>query len=307
MAEALAARNRIIAENQAGGHEACRGCAHLKTKRWPKPKYAVQVVGIAQFARCNIYCNYCYLQTQDPASFEDGFNPYDVKPAIDALIRDGHLAPNALIDWGGGEPTIHPEFDEILDATARRGAKHWIHTNGTRFPKPIRNGLSTKRIHILCSVDAGYPETYLKMKQRDFLDLVWKNLAEYVSRGCEVVVKYIVKQENCSEPELLAFLKKAKEIGVRKVLIDIDYDYPNPTPEVLGGLRFLKRESLRHGLFAPFGFTGAKFQPELEVEQRMEKGLYPRFRDKFVPLLYNIRVRTGLYSALIARMLRPQA
>ncbi len=304
MGEALAARNRIVEENQGAGHEACRGCAHLTVKKWPEPKYAVQVVGIAQFARCNIYCNYCYLQTQDPASFEDGFDPYNAQPAIEGMIRDGHLAPDALLDWGGGEPTIFPEFDPILEKTVRRGARHWIHTNGTRFPKPIRDGLPTKRVHVLCSVDAGFPETYLKMKQRDFLPLVWKNLAAYVQAGCEVVVKYIVKEENSSEPELLAFLDKAKEIGVRKVLIDIDYDYPDPSAAVLHGVRFLKRQALRRGLYAPFGFTGAKFAPELEVELKVDARPHDRLAERVVARLLRMRVTAGLYKDALSRRLR---
>jgi len=71
----MAAKTRIIRENQNGGHEACRGCPHLVVRRWRQPRYPVRLMGIAQFSHCNIECNYCYLQTKDPSEFSAGFDP----------------------------------------------------------------------------------------------------------------------------------------------------------------------------------------------------------------------------------------
>ena len=257
-----AARAEIIRANQNGGHPDCAGCPYLVYRSWPEPRHDVERVGVANFARCNIYCNYCFLQTQDPASYKDGLDPYDVGPAITALIRDGRLAPDATFDWGGGEPTIYPEFDSILEQVTRRGATTWVHTNAVRFPRPFARGLSGERIGIICSVDAGFRETYERMKGRDLLDQVWRTLTRYIDAGCDVHVKYIVKDENCSPDELKAFVARAAEADVKNLIVDTDYNYPEPSDDVLAGLRLLSALGPAHGVHTSFGATGALFAPE---------------------------------------------
>jgi pyruvate-formate lyase-activating enzyme len=269
MDQVLAARARIIRENQAGGHEACRGCPNLVRRRWPTSRFAVRLVGIAQFARCNIYCNYCFLQTQPPESYAEGLAPYAIAPAIDGLIRKRHLAADATFDWGGGEPTIYPEFDALLERLTRRGGRTFVHTNGTRFPRPLARGLPAGRIHIVCSVDAGFASTYVQLKGRDLLERVWRTLSRYRAAGCDVQLKYIVTHENHSEGELTAFCERARKIGARRLIVDLDYNHPSPTPAVLQGLQRLHELGSAYGMHTTFGATGAQFTPELDVAGRL--------------------------------------
>lgn len=289
MRKVLAARRRIIAANQAGGYPACRGCPHLVKRRWPQPRRPVRLIGIAQFAHCNIECSYCFLQTQAPASFAAGLDPYPVLPALRALARDGWLDRRPTVDWGGGEPTIYPEFDEALELFTRLGATTWIHTNGTRLPGPIRDGLPTKAIHVLCSVDAGTRQTWQRIKNKDLLAIVWRNLREYVDSGCRVVLKYIMTDENCDQSELTAFVRSAKAIGARELIVDVDYDHPQPTSAVVAGLRRLMRLGIENGFYTRFGSTGANFTPEIEIGHRLEDARVHRLRR------ITLRAANGLY------------
>lgn len=267
----IKARERIVSANQRGGHPDCRGCPHLVARRWPRRKKPIRLIGIAQFTRCNIECNYCYLQTDDPAKFAAGNKPYAVLPALGQLVRSGMLDRRSIIDWGGGEPTIYPEFDGALELLTRFGATTWVHTNGTRVPRPIRDGLSAARLNILCSIDAGTRQTWQKIKNKDLLHIVWRNIAQYVQLGARVVLKYIVTEENCSEEELAAFIVAARQSGARELVIDIDYNHPQPSAAVIRGLCHLKRLGIQNGFYTTFGSTGANFTPEINVAGELDE------------------------------------
>jgi pyruvate-formate lyase-activating enzyme len=302
----LALREQIRAANRDdNGHPECRGCPHLKTKPWPRPKYAVEIVGIAHYAYCNIKCSYCFLQTQDPASFAAGLKPYSLLPAISALIRDGHLAPRAIIDWGGGEPTSYPEFDELLRVLLDHGTFHYIHTNGTRFPESVRR--VPERVHVICSVDAGLPETYVRLKQKDYLERVWGVLEQYVRAGVKVSLKYIVKEENCGASDLEAFIARAVRIGAHELIMDIDYDYPVPSQAVVAALGRLKALACATPLPARFGFTGANFAPEHQVADRVEAAFQAAVRRRRGNLLWRVirRARRVALGWLTRRLLPP--
>src|SRR5262249_43391166 len=217
----LEVRRRIREAHRSGaGYPECAGCAHLQKRDWPQPRYPVEIVGIANYSYCNIECSYCFLQTQDPASFAAGYKPYRLLPVLKDLMASGTLAPHAIIDWGGGEPTYYREFDELFEALLAHGTRHYLHTNGTRLPAAVRRAAHPERIHVICSVDAGLPQTYVAIKKHDYLERVWTNLEEYLRLGVGVTLKYIVKSENCADAELDAFLDRAVRIGARDLIVD---------------------------------------------------------------------------------------
>src|SRR5262249_55013218 len=127
-----------------------------------------------------------------------------------------------------------------------------------------------------CSVDAGLPATYLRMKRRDYLQRVWINLAEYVDRGARVTLKYIVKDENSSDADLVPFVARAAAVGASDLIVDIDYDFPRPRGAVVAALARLRHKALAAGLHVRYGFTGDNFAPENRVAERVEAA----FRDE---------------------------
>jgi hypothetical protein len=267
----FALREKIRAANRSGvTHHECRGCPHLKKKHWPTPSHAVEIVGIAHYSYCNVKCSYCFLQTQDPASFAAGHKPYSLLPVVRRLIDEGHLAPHAIIDWGGGEPTSYPEFDQLLELLLAHGTTHYLHTNGTRFPKCLPRAADPGRVHVICSVDAGLPQTYKRLKQKDYLERVWAVLGQYASTGAALTLKYIVKEENRGDADLHAFVARAAGLRPRTGIVDFDYDFPDPGPEVTAAMGRLLALARAAGVPTRFGFTGANFAPEHGVAARAE-------------------------------------
>lgn len=291
----LKAKDEIHSQNQHGGHPACKGCPNLVFRRWPERTGKFDWIGITHDARCNLECNYCWLQWADyaprrnPAPYRDA--RYSVLGPIRELLSKDLLANGTLIDWGGGgEPTLFDEFEELLTEFSRRQYTQWLHTNGVRVAAGVLNEtIDCSNIHILCSVDAGAAETYKKMKKRDEYQTVWRNLRLYRRRGAHVVVKYIVTGENCSPKEIRAFIQDAVRHGRPDILADIDHRYPDVDTAILTGLAFMKLASLSSGLDFAFGETGSDSYPEKKIPLLVEK----RFRSQWPANLaeWSYRVR----------------
>ena len=79
---------------------------------------------------CNLTCPICYAESgphrQTHRSLEQ------VEFMLDCIVRN-EREPD-IVQISGGEPTIHPQFFEILDAAKRRPIKHlMVNTNGIRI------------------------------------------------------------------------------------------------------------------------------------------------------------------------------
>ncbi|KRC78344.1 radical SAM protein [Sphingomonas sp. Root241] len=79
---------------------------------------------------CNLACPVCFADAED---MHGGHLPLaTVETMLDALV-ESEGEPD-LVQLSGGEPTLHPQFFEILDAVKRRPIRHiMINTNGLRI------------------------------------------------------------------------------------------------------------------------------------------------------------------------------
>jgi len=83
---------------------------------------------------CNLTCPVCYAESgphrQTHRSMEQ------VEFMLDCVVRN-EKEPD-IVQISGGEPTIHPQFFEILDAARRRPIKHlMVNTNGIRIAQEL--------------------------------------------------------------------------------------------------------------------------------------------------------------------------
>ncbi len=273
------ARSEIVRQNRAGGYPACRGCDHLVERAWVAPSHPVRWLGLTNWLACNLECDYCWLQRDGGAErVRKGEIPpssYDVAVIVSQLLDKGWLAPDATVDWGGGgEPTTMPGFDELLLRLHNHGVVQWLHTNAVRLPRAVaENHVHGPRLRLLCSVDAGTPETYQAMKQRDALAKVWEHLAAYADRGVSVTAKYIVTERNCSREEIDAFVQAAVAHGRPEIRGDIDYAQPEQSPAVVAGLAYLQWSCHIEGLGCAICGVGVGYAPDSELATRVQKAV----------------------------------
>ena len=204
---------------------------------------------------CTFNCVYC----------ECGWNPKhsDTKarlasPAEFERTLDNALAelagtvkePDSITFSGNGEPTLHPDFPEIIDITIRLRDKYApkavisVLTNGTRIhDKRIFDALN-KVDNNICKLDAGSIEMINKIN----LPNVKINLDEYIAdlqrfNGNVVIQTLFVRGthgndvlNNTSDEEIESWLQHLKKINPRKTMIYvIDRETPEKNLEKISG------------------------------------------------------------------------
>ena len=80
--------------------------------------------------RCNLECPICYADSTPKKGAHRSLQ--EIEFMIDELVKN-EGSPD-VVQLSGGEPTIHPEFFEVLDLARRKPIKHlMINTNGVRI------------------------------------------------------------------------------------------------------------------------------------------------------------------------------
>jgi MoaA/NifB/PqqE/SkfB family radical SAM enzyme len=99
------------------------------TSRWPHQNSIKVEWNLGK--RCNYDCSYC------PSSIHDNSSPHTdietLKSTVDKLMT---LGKPIRISFTGGEPTVHPNFEELVNYCKHVGIS-WVSvtTNGTRKPE----------------------------------------------------------------------------------------------------------------------------------------------------------------------------
>lgn len=83
--------------------------------------------------RCNYNCNYCWPSVHSNTEAFPSFE--QIKMTIDMLVD--HWAEGKEIRWnfGGGEPTMHPQFIDIIKYLKSKGQWILVTSNGSRSTK----------------------------------------------------------------------------------------------------------------------------------------------------------------------------
>ena len=202
--------------------EKCTGCYYLKEQEWNSENYIDEVL-IGHFTHCNCNCIYCY--TEKDKKFFNNNKTYNIYPVIKDMIEKGVLSKNATVTFGGGEPTILHEFEELVYLLLDYDVYNIrIHSDGIKYSPAIEKGLKLGKITLITSIDSGSKETYEKIKQVPCYDKVWQNMTKYAkTKNGLIRTKYVlIPGINDSLSEVRNFLKKTHESGIRNIAFDIE-------------------------------------------------------------------------------------
>lgn len=167
------------------------------------------ILNIEPTNACNLNCMMC---PREKSKRKVGFISIDLyKKIIDECAN--HKKLFRLFLQKDGEPLLHPDIVEMVRyAKEKKVAKHVsIITNGVALKEELAEGLIKAGLdEIIFSIDTTDPQKYIKIKGKDHLEKVEKNIENLIKIRSSLKAKnpYIharIINMNLSEEELTSF------------------------------------------------------------------------------------------------------
>lgn len=207
----------------------CDNCPDLCMAEWNADR-KVNILSLSFSYPCQLSCIYCDLPTNGKhfSNREEELKKacgIDINKLLDALKRDGKLRPSEPVQISGGEITVSPKKEELLNAVSEYPLQ--IFTNGILYDEKIAELTARDDgSYLNISLDAGTKRTYCLVKGLDVWEKVCETLRKYRNRGSHILLKYIILPENCSKDDFDGFIALVKEIKPISVSIACDVKVP---------------------------------------------------------------------------------
>ena len=199
---------------------------------------------------CSFDCIYCECGWNDEHPGKRRFNSRDdVRTMLDQTlakkVKEG-TTPDVITFAGNGEPTLHPEFEQIIEDTIALRDKHCpsakvsVLSNATQIHREdVRRALLRVDNNIL-KLDSAFDDTVQLINKPQGAYTVARTV-ELLKAFCgELIVQtmflrgeYLGKRvDNTTEEEVEAWLRLVKEIAPKQVMVySLDRDTPCQTLE----------------------------------------------------------------------------
>lgn len=158
--------------------------------------------------RCNLRCRHCYM-----AGGPDRRDTLPTGALLDAIAAAPGLGVGALY-LTGGEPTLHPDIETVLDAAHALGAtvETTLCSNGTRLTPAFVDGLARRGCRLNISLDgaASFHDRFRRLKGAREAAADGARLA--LAAGVPVTLVMSVGRTNLDQVEPL--IAEAADLGV---------------------------------------------------------------------------------------------
>lgn len=208
----------------------CRDCAFL-TERPPEGSDAIRAFKFSDNTYCNADCVYCGCGCACPRPREIT-TPEERMDAFLALLeklqRENQLDRRCEVTLSGGEITVNPyreKLYETLDRVFHRSPEMTlcVYSNCFLYDQKLTDLLAlTPGSSLQCDLDAGTPESYIKVKGFNRFDAVRENLKQYAKAG-SVKLKYIVLPGwNDSPADYEGIVRLLRDLGCGEMELTIE-------------------------------------------------------------------------------------
>lgn len=222
----LHAKRDLHQKINSGVASDCDGCPFLEFKNWtPLNTLDVHYLSFEYHSVCNLECSYC-----DEEYYGGLKASFNLKQSIKNFLDQGVLENCNLVVWGGGEPVIGEDFDNLVETLANKlpSMQQRVLTNAVKTSASVENLLKKKKGQIVTSVDAGSDDVFLQVRGRKHLKRVCRNLQSYSKiDATRVTIKYIFTEGNGSPEDIRQFVELMTEYGLLPCTFQISGDFKN--------------------------------------------------------------------------------
>jgi uncharacterized radical SAM superfamily Fe-S cluster-containing enzyme len=167
--------------------------------------------------RCNLSCPTCFAGSTPAHTNMMGMEEFTRQ--VDRLV-DGGKRGSDMIQLSGGEPTIHPDFTDMVELLFERGFKQvCINSNGIKLARPAfverlarcRGGRAGNQLFVYLQFDGFEDETHSALRGRgDLLSAKRKALDNCAANGISVH-PVMTLTRGINEHEVGQFVQLAEE------------------------------------------------------------------------------------------------
>ena len=182
-------------------------------------------------AKCNLYCSHCYADSGPEEDLHGNMTGDDWMRVLDEASDLGCRS----VQFIGGEPTLHPRLDDLVDHANHRGFEFIeVYTNATRLGRNLVGCFQRSHVRIATSFYSDDPAVHEEITQgKESWQRTVSGIETALAAGLPVRVGVVETGRNAGHgPRTIEFLKK---LGVREIRLDRERGVGRGTVVSLGG------------------------------------------------------------------------
>ena len=170
----------------------------------PRNNYGPRRVSIELANICNLHCSYCLRSEEALYSNHANFFKIDL---LKRVLKDAReIADITRVGFTGGEPTLHPQFSEVLETVAAAGLTSSFVTNGWHFERiwPVVLANRPSITHVAFSIDGITRETHDHWRGGGSFDRLVRAFSRCYKAGLPFDVKIAIRRDTMDRLEQIA-------------------------------------------------------------------------------------------------------
>src|SRR5258705_3933013 len=153
---------------------------------------------------CNLHCSYC-LRSEE-ALYSNSAKFFNVDLLKRVLNNAQEIACITHVGFTGGEPTLHPQFSEVIETVAAAGLTSSFVTNGWHFERIWPAVLANREsiTHIAFSIDGITRESHDGWRGDGSFDRLVRAFSRCYKLGLPFDIKIAIRRDTMDQLEQIA-------------------------------------------------------------------------------------------------------
>jgi radical SAM protein with 4Fe4S-binding SPASM domain len=171
---------------------------------------------------CNNNCDGCYFRRMNSSDIKFMDKKLAIKVIKDSIEK---LGVEGINFTGGGEPSIHPNFLELIKLAVSTGKGVGLITNCSWTDDSISKFVAENLTYVRVGLDCENGEMYYKITRNDIFDRVIENIETMVKykKKATIGIKFLLRKNTCTVDDIYKMIALGKRLEVDSCQFKILY------------------------------------------------------------------------------------